>query len=53
MIYDAQNRPMDLVIQRGGIPIYSVLRSSSSVKIKVNSQLKIFSIVNGQATISL
>ena len=31
----------------------ALLRSSSSVKIKVNSQLEIFSIVNGQATISL
>ena len=41
------------ILQGGGIPIYSVLRSSSLIKIKVNSQLEIFSIVNGQATISL
>ena len=37
MIYDAQNRPMDIVIQRVGIPIYSALRSSSSIKISQQS----------------
>ena len=40
-----------LMPQHGGTPIYPILRSSSAVKIKVNNQLEIFSIVNSQATI--
>ena len=41
------------VNQGGGIPLQSVLQAATVVKIKVNSQLEIFSIVNSQATISL
>ena len=40
-------------MQGSGTPTHSVFRSATSVKIKVNSQLEIFSIVNNQATISL
>ena len=39
---------------QGGVTlIASVLRSATTVKTKVNGQIKIFAIVNGQATISL
>ena len=41
------------VKQGGGTPLQSVLRAATAVKIKVNGQLEIFSIVNSQATISL
>ena len=40
-------------VQGGGTPLQSVLRAATAVKIKVNSQLEIFSIVNSQATLSL
>ena len=40
-------------IQRGVTLIASVLRSATAVKTKVSSQIEIFAIVNGQATISL
>ena len=40
-------------VQGGGTPIHSVLRAATAVKMKVNSQFKIFSTVNSQATISL
>ena len=33
--------------------IASVLRSATAVKTKVNGQIEIFAVVNGQATISL
>ena len=36
--------------QGGGTPLQSVLRAATAIKIKVNSQLEIFSIVNSQAT---
>ena len=39
--------------QGGGTLLQSVLRAATAVKIKVNGQLEIFSIVNSQATISL
>ena len=38
--------------QGGSTSIDAVLRAATVVKIKVNSQLEIFSIVNSQATIS-
>ena len=43
----------EVTAQGGGTPLQSVLRAATMVKIKVNSQLEIFSIVNSQATISL
>ena len=39
---------------QGGVTlIASVLRSATAVKMKINGQLEIFAIVNGQITISL
>ena len=46
-------RIITLVKQGGGTPLQSVLRAATAVKIKVNGQLEIFSVVNSQATISL
>ena len=41
-------------IPQGGVTLTaSVLRSATAVKTKVNNQIEIFAIVNGQATISL
>ena len=40
------------ILQGGVILIASVLPSATAVKTKVNGQLEIFAIVNGQATIS-
>ena len=43
-----------LCLLQGGVTLTaSVLRSVTAVKTKVNGQIKIFAIVNGQATISL
>ena len=37
---------------RGATPIHAVLQAATMVKIKVNSQLEMFSILNSQATLS-
>ena len=41
------------ILQGGVILIASVLPSATTVKTKDNSQLEIFGIINGQATITL
>ena len=41
---------MALVMQGGVAHIYTVGRSATAVKLKVNGQFEIFSKVNGQAT---
>ena len=40
-------------IQRGVTLVASVLQSVTAVKLKVNGQIEIFAVLNGQATISL
>ena len=44
---------LEVKLQGGVTLITSVLRSATAVKTKVNGQIEIFAIVNGQATISL
>ena len=39
--------------QGGGTPIDAILQAATAVKTKANSQAEIFSIVNGQANISI
>jgi len=39
---------MTMLQQGGGTPIYPILRSSSSVKVKVKSQAKNLQLVKGQ-----
>ena len=52
MILSAASK-LVVAIQGDVTLITSVLRSATAVKMKVNGQIEIFTVVNGQATISL